>query len=170
MPYRSPFSPTGCRPSRRENRLGAGVSLVTDNMAGCEQKMLHGQANFLLCHHHPSTPISFKPNYFVSVDIGRDTLVPVSAPGADGETPLYSLPGSMSAPLPHLAYSEVSGMGRILASTLALDGPSVWLSPAFTAHVATVLATMTRNGRGVAWLPLSMITRDLAAGSLVRAG
>jgi len=164
------FFPDWLQTIEADHPLGASVSLVTDNMAGCEQKMLQGQANFLLCHHHPSTPVSFKPNYFVSVDIGRDTLVPVSAPAADGVTPLHELPGSMDAPVPHLAYSDVSGMGRILASTFALNGPSAWLTPAFTAHVATVLATMTRTGRGVAWLPLSMITRDLANGALVRAG
>jgi DNA-binding transcriptional LysR family regulator len=61
-------------------------------------------------------------------------------------------------------------MGRILASAHALEGPSAWLTPAFTAHVATVLATMARAGRGLAWLPLSLIADDLARGDLVRAG
>lgn len=150
--------------------LSASVSLVTDNMAGCEHKMLQGQAQFLLCHHHPSAQVSFKPNYFVSVDIGHDVLVPVSAPDRETGQPQFRLPGAMDEPVPYLAYSEVSGMGRILASTLALDGPSVWLTPAFTAHLATVLATMCRNGRGVAWLPLSLIARDLERGDLVRAG
>jgi DNA-binding transcriptional LysR family regulator len=61
-------------------------------------------------------------------------------------------------------------MGRILASTHALEGPSMWLAPRFTAHVATVLAAMARAGRGMAWLPISLIARDLADGGLVRAG
>ena len=164
------FFPQWLERTEAEQQLGLGVSLATDNMAGCEQKMLQGEEQFLLCHHHPSAPVSFRPNYFVSLDIGRDTLVPVSAPHPSGEGPLYALPGTMAAPLPHLAYSQVSGMGRILASTLALDGPSTWLVPAFTAHVATVLAMMTRAGRGVSWLPLSLVSRDLESGELVRAG
>lgn len=164
------FFPQWLERTEAEQELGVGVSLATDNMAGCEQKMLQGQAQFLLCHHHPSTPVSFKPNYFVSLDVGRDTLVPVCAPHPAGEGPLYSLPGAMDRPVPYLAYSQVSGMGRILAATSALDGPSAWLAPAFTAHLATVLAMMTRSGRGVAWLPLSLIGRDLEAGELVRAG
>lgn len=151
-------------------RLGASVSLVTDNMAGCEQKMLQGQAHFLLCHHHPSASVSFRPNYFRSITVGHDVLIPVSAPAEGSADALYSLPGEMLSPTPHLAYSEVSGMGRILAATLASDGPSVWLTPVFTAHVATVLASMARAGRGLAWLPLSLVAGDLDSGALVRAG
>jgi DNA-binding transcriptional LysR family regulator len=150
--------------------LGAMVSLVTDNMSGCERVMLKGEAHFLLCHHHPATPVSFKPNYFISLDIGHDVLAPVSAPLAGSTAPRFALPGEMDRPVPQLAYSEASGMGRILASTLALHGSSVWLAPAFTAHVATVLLTMCRAGRGVAWLPMSLIARDLELGALVRAG
>lgn len=164
------FFPDWLQKIEAEKNFSAAVSVVTDNMAGCEEKMLQGQAQFLLCHHHPSTPISFTPNYFVSVLIGTDTLVPVCAPQPDSKAPLFSLPGSMDAPLPHLAYSEVSGMGRILAAALSRAGPPAWLAPTFTSHVAIVLAAMARSGRGVAWLPLSVIGLDLAAGTLVRAG
>lgn len=165
------FFPQWLEEIEAEEPLASSVSLVTDNMAGCERMMQQGQAQFLLCHHHPSTPVSFRPNYFTSIDIGRDVLVPVSAP--DPEAPgaaRFALPGSLDAPVPYLAFGEVSGMGRILASTHALEGPSMWLAPGFTAHVATVLAAMARAGRGLAWLPLSLIARDLDDGGLVRAG
>lgn len=165
------FFPQWLEEIEAKQPLGSTVSLVTDNMAGCERMMLQGQAQFLLCHHHPSTPVSFKPNYFTSIDVGADTLVPVSAPALDDPTrPRFVLPGQLGAPVPYLAFSEVSGMGRILASTQALDGPSMWLAPVFTSHVATVLAAMARAGRGLAWLPLSLITQDLEQGTLVRAG
>lgn len=165
------FFPRWLEEIEAEQPLGATVSLVTDNMAGCERMMLQGQAQFLLCHHHPSTPVSFKANYFTSVDIGRDTLVPVSAPSPDDPgQPRFALPGQLDAPAPYLAFTEVSGMGRILASAHALDGPSMWLAPGFHSHVATVLAAMARAGRGLAWLPASLISRDLQQGVLVRAG
>jgi LysR family transcriptional regulator, hypochlorite-specific transcription factor HypT len=165
------FFPQWLEAIEAEEPLSSSVSLVTDNMAGCERMMQQGQAQFLLCHHHPSTPVSFRPNYFTSIDVGRDVLVPVSAPNAvNPAQPRYALPGSLGAPVPYLAFGEVSGMGRILASTHALEGPSMWLAPSFTAHVATVLAAMARAGRGMAWLPLSLVTRDLDDGGLVRAG
>ena len=164
------FFPDWYQKLEADNALGASVSLTTDSMAACEQKMIQGHAHFLLCHHHPSAPISFKPNYFLSTTIGHDTLVPVSAPDDTQKSPRFALPAMAEAPVPHLAYSDVSGMGRILSATLANDRPPVWLFPAFTAHVATVLAMMARAGRGVAWLPLSLIKGDLEARSLLRAG
>ena len=165
------FFPRWLEEIEAEQTLDSTVSLVTDNMAGCERMMMQGQAQFLLCHHHPSTPVSFKPNYFVSVSLGTDTLVPVSAPALDDPArPRFALPGDIGAPAPYLAFSEVSGMGRILASTHALEGPSMWLAPTFTAHVATVLAEMARAGRGLAWMPMSLIARDLEDGVLIRAG
>ena len=36
----------------------------------------------------------------------------------------------------------------------------------FTAHLASVLRTMALDGRGLAWLPESLIADDLAAGKL----
>jgi LysR family transcriptional regulator, hypochlorite-specific transcription factor HypT len=165
------FFPQWLEEIEAEEPLSSSVSLVTDNMAGCERMMQQGQAQFLLCHHHPSTPVSFRPNYFTSIDVGHDVLVPVSAPDpVDPTRPRFALPGHLGAPVPYLAFGEVSGMGRILASTHALEGPSMWLAPSFTAHVATVLAAMARAGRGMAWLPLSLITRDLDDGGLVRTG
>jgi DNA-binding transcriptional LysR family regulator len=39
----------------------------------------------------------------------------------------------------------------------------------FKAHLASVLRTMTLDGRGMAWLPRTLIADDLAAGRLVEA-
>lgn len=165
------FFPQWLEEIEAEQPLSSAVSLVTDNMAGCERMMLQGQAQFLLCHHHPSTAVSFKPNYFTSVDVGRDTLIPVSAPmSEESAQPRFALPGRLDAPTPYLAFTEVSGMGRILASAHALENRPMWLAPGFTSHVATVLAAMARAGRGLAWLPLSLIGGDLKQGVLVRAG
>ena len=40
----------------------------------------------------------------------------------------------------------------------------------FTAHLASVLKTMALDGRGVAWLPKTLIGEDLANGRLVPVG
>jgi DNA-binding transcriptional LysR family regulator len=145
------------------------VSLVADHMQACEQMMLQGQANFLLCHHHPAASTRLDPQTFRSMPLGRDSLVPVSAPDADG-APRHTLPGRPDHPTAFLAYSPESGMGRILAAVRAQDERAVALEPVFTSHVATVLKTMARNGRGLGWSPLSLVSDDLAAGTLVRAG
>ncbi|HTH15146.1 MAG TPA: LysR substrate-binding domain-containing protein, partial [Magnetospirillum sp.] len=93
-----------------------------------------------------------------SVSIGRDVLVPVAAPGA--------VPNPASD-VPYLAYAEESGMGRILVAELK-SRPALPLRPVFTSHLSVVLRTMVEDGRGLAWLPLSLVERDLEQGRLVR--
>jgi DNA-binding transcriptional LysR family regulator len=147
----------------------SSVSLVTDNMADCERLMAQGQAQFMLCHHHPAAATALDSGYFRHLDVGEDLLVPVSAPApGDAARPAHALPGAPDAPVPHLAFSAASGMGRIVGAARALDAPPAWLTSVFTAHLAMVLMTQARAGRGCAWLPLSLVGRDLEAGDLVR--
>lgn len=151
--------------------LGGTVSLVTDNMVDCERLMVHGNAHFLLCHHHPAAPTALDSSYFRSVDVGQDALIPVSAPvSAHDAEPRHALPGSIDAPVAHLAFGPASGMGRIMAAARTSETPPAWLNTTFTAHLAMVLLMMAREGRGMAWLPHSLVKRDLETGALVRSG
>src|SRR3546814_21048389 len=49
-------------------------------------------------------------------------------------------------------------------------GQAFSATPVFTSHAAAVLHAMARDGVGVAWLPMSLVHRDLALGSLSLAG
>jgi len=140
------------------------LNLVSDTMAGCERVLLAGDADFLLCHARPDTPTRLTPDAFTSLVVGRDQLVPLVAPDSSG-APRWSLPG----PAKLLAYSEASGLGRILAARLA-SAPELSLETVFTAPLAATLQTMACQGQGLAWLPRSLAADDLAAGRLVEAG
>lgn len=147
------------------------VQLVADTMAACERTMVQGEAQFLLCHHHPAASTALGPDHFLSIHVGDDVLIPVSVPESpDDARPRYALPGSSGAPVPYLAYREESGMGRIVASSRAVNGPPAWLKPVFSSHLAKLLVTMAQEGRGVSWSPLSLVGESLASGALVRAG
>ena len=68
-----------------------------------------------------------------------------------------------------LSYSAESGIGRILRD---VRGAALERWPAqsvFKAHLASVLRTMALDGRGMAWLPHTLIGDDLASGRLVEA-
>jgi DNA-binding transcriptional LysR family regulator len=101
--------------------------------------------------------------------VGADVLVPASAPGADGAA-RFDLGPRRASRVAILAYSAESGIGRLVR---ALRGPaleSMHADVVFTAHLASVLRTMALDGRGIAWLPRTLIADDLAAGRLVAVG
>jgi DNA-binding transcriptional LysR family regulator len=143
------------------------VELVSDSLQSCEQLMLRGEVQFLLCHHHPLAPVRLDWGRFRTVRIGGDVLCPVVAPGADG-APLFTVPPGGGA-APYLAYSAESGLGRIAAAARPAEVEGM-LDVVFTSHLAAALRTMAATGRGIAWLPLSLVAEDLVAGRLVRAG
>jgi len=159
------FFPNWLRGLENEQPLEA-VQLVSDNLHACEHLMRHGQAQFLLCHHHASAPVRLDGGRFRSIRIGKDVLSPVVAPDPTG-APRYTLPSP--GPVPYLAYSEESGLGRIVAAAQPTT-ETMRLATVFTSHLAAALRSMATTGRGVAWLPQSLIGDDLAAGRLVRAG
>ncbi|MGF7173828.1 LysR family transcriptional regulator [Azospirillum doebereinerae] len=164
------FFPHWLRALESRARLGA-ITLSSDSLDSCERIMLAGQSQFLLCHAHAHSAAAGRldAEAFRSVVVGADRLIPVTAPDPQGH-PRHTLPGSEEAPLPHLSYSRESGMGRILEAARASTPVPAVLDTVFTSHLAAVLRTLARDGRGVAWLPESLIAEDLARNTLVAAG
>lgn len=160
------FFPTWLRSLEERGPFGA-VRLISDSLQACEQVMLQGQAQFLLCHCHPAVPGRLGADLFQSRRVGRDRMLPVSAP-LNG-VPRFALEPAAAAPIPCLSYNAESGLGRIVAAAPAVIQARSLLEPVFTSHLAAVLRALALEGRGVAWLPHSVIEQDLRRGALVRA-
>lgn len=93
--------------------------------------------------------------------------MPVSAVDAGGHA-LHTLT-SGGAPVSLLTYSAESGLGQILRETKYGALEKLARQTPLTAHLASVLRTMVLDGRGMAWLPQSLISEDLATQRLVAA-
>jgi len=156
-----------------ESRTTVGpVQLVSDVLQQCESLMLQGRVQFLLCHWHELVAGRLDPAAYRSVTVGSDVLVPVSAPAKDGR-PRHALSSGTSGTkgrVPILAYSAESGIGRLVRTLRGAALEKANAEPVFTAHLASVLKTMALDGRGIAWLPASLIRDELDAGRLVEAG
>ncbi|MEO3434459.1 LysR family transcriptional regulator [Inquilinus sp. CAU 1745] len=161
------FFPRWIREQGQAASSGA-LNLISDSMQACEQVMLRGEAQFLLCHHHESAPCRLDPERFASAVVATDVLLPLSAPDGEGR-PLWPLTGKPGAPARRLAYSPESGLGRIVAANRP-SGGDAWPEPAFISHLAATLLSMARAGEGVAWLPRTLAEHDLETGHLVEAG
>lgn len=151
-----------------EARLPLGpIEVVSDNMAACEELMLQRKVQFLLCHSQPAVSNRLDEAQFMSTRISEDVLIPVAAHKA-GTGTHWQIGDQATVDLPVLAYSEASGLGRIMRTLL----PEAFElhHTVFTAHHAELLKTMVLEGRGVAWLPRSLIDQDLKSGRLQVAG
>jgi DNA-binding transcriptional LysR family regulator len=153
-----------------ESRTSVGtITLVSDVLARCEAMLLESQVQFVMSHAHPQSSSELLVQGFPFVRVGSDLLIPVSAPDATGRPRHPLAHATTSSPLPLLSYSAESGLGRILRE---VHGAALERCPthsAFTAHLASVLRTMALDGRGMAWLPQTLIRDDMASGRLIEA-
>jgi len=147
----------------RLSHLGS-IRLVSDTFSACEGLLLQERVQFLLCHYHPSVQNRLDPSVFMSVCVGEDVLVPVASPK------ILSKTSSFSDHVSILSYSAESGLGQILRALRGTETQSTEPQPTFTSHLAVVLKSMAIEGRGMAWLPKSLIAEDLRETRLVEMG
>ncbi|PWF25532.1 LysR family transcriptional regulator [Corticimicrobacter populi] len=147
--------------------LAGNLQLESDMLRRCETLLAQRRVQFVLCHAHAQASSPMEQAGHISMAVGHDTLLPVSAAGSGDQASRHSLDDT-TAPL--LAYSDESGLGHILAAACPAAQLRLAAHTVFTAHLASVLRTMALDGRGVAWLPFSLIAPDLDAGRLQPAG
>jgi DNA-binding transcriptional LysR family regulator len=162
------FFPSWIRSHPLFDTLGP-LNLISDTMEACEQIMLRGEADFMLCHYHRNGGTSLEPSQFSSVAVGKDVLLPVCAPNSNG-APNWTLPGDPKKPWPFLSYDPKSGLGRILTAAWAKKSGALSCKKRVTAQLAVALLCMARQGEGVAWVPQSLAANDIEAGRLVDPG
>ena len=162
------FLPGWLRALESHTTLGP-VRLVSDVLQQCEALLQQGRVQFLLCHAHAAAPGALDAAGCPWVRVGHDSLLPVTAPARGGK-PMHKLDGKAALGVPLLAYSAESGIGRVVQAVHGAALQALDAKPVVTAHLATVLKTMAVDGRGVAWLPATLVQDDLDAGRLVLAG
>jgi LysR family transcriptional regulator, hypochlorite-specific transcription factor HypT len=160
-------------------RLGP-IQIISDNLVACEELMLQRRIQFLLCHGHSSVASRLDDVQFSFTRVSQDVLLPVTAPTTtptttpattriDGQAQHWVDDAPQKA-VSVLAYGQDSGLGRIMRALMPATLEEPPFTTVFTAQHAVLLKTMAKEGRGIAWLPQSLIKEDLAAGTLVAAG
>jgi len=141
-----------------------GSRLLPDDFHSCLQAIVEGSYDFLLTFHHSNVPILLEPELYPHLVVGADSFVAVRSPtltdGADG-----------TAPLPLLSYASNSFLGRVATFAQAQAGaPSVHVAHTNENAMAEALKFMALEGHGLAWLPRSLVARELEEASLVMVG
>ena len=154
-------------------RLGS-IQTMSDSLRGCEDLMQQRRVQFVLCHAHPHAPSRLDELHYPVLELGIDVLRPVCLATPEGK-PRYALQTQHHFPM--LAYGAESGLGRILQACFSkdkalkphADAIKSKMDTVFTAQYAVLLKTMALEGRGIAWLPQSLIEEELRSGKLVPA-
>lgn len=136
------------------------------SFAGNVALLLDGDADFLLTYAHPTVAPNIDPERFIHRALGDEAAIPVSVPDTVGR-PLHALRPD-GPPTAYLSYGPCSFFGRGLAKLFA-DRPLA-LTTVYENAMSAGLKAMALAGRGVAWLPESLIRDELRAGQLVPAG
>lgn len=131
--------------------------------------LAEGSCDLMIGYSHPRALINLDPDKFVGLRLGTDSFFPVSAPGPNGK-PLFDLPGSPNNPVPYLAYTATSFLGRVVDVIIQAEKDQPSLKRFYEADMAMHLLRMAREGYGITWVPESAVEDEIAAGKLVRIG
>ena len=143
--------------------------ILPSNVHDTVLALVEGNCDLLLCYHHADLPIELDASRYEYLHLGDEVVMPVCVPNRAG-SPAFALPGSKAHPLPHLAYTPTSYFGRVVQRIVSRFGQPGCLQNCYESDLAELLKTMALSAQGMAWLPESSVTRELAEGRLVRAG
>lgn len=140
------------------------VKVHADNLHDAVDAFLAGASDFLLCYASNDVIDELAGDHIESVQVGADSLVPVTAPGPGGE-PLHRLRDQQ--PLKLLSYPRKSFLGQLVHRECIprLEG-QIPLRYVYENALAEGLKALALKGYGVAWLPQNLIAQELAGRQL----
>lgn len=145
---------------------GALVKVESGNLHDNVEAFLSGNGDFLLCYASEDVFSQLQRDDVESLQVGVDELVPVSVSDEAGEVLHQVIAGE---PLKLLSHPPESFFGRLLARECLPHLPAdVPVHLACENALSEALKALVLNGYGVAWLPKSLITRELESGQLMR--
>jgi DNA-binding transcriptional LysR family regulator len=142
--------------------------LMALNVHDAVLQLVEGGCDLLLCYHHPRQPVQLDPGRYDMLVLGREALR-AYARCDKTRTPEFTLPGSKHAPLPFLSYTNNAYLGRMVELILADTKVPLHLENHYETDMAEGLKMMALEGRGIAFLPESAVTRELKQKLLARA-
>ncbi len=141
------------------------------NAANVHDAMLQlseGNCDLLLVYHHASQPLQLDPERYQMASLGAESLAAYSKGDARGE-PVFRLPGHAGAKTPLLAYASGAYLARMVEFIVKGSSWPLPLEAVYETDMAEGLKAMALEGHGLAFLPGSLVRRELESGRLVRA-
>jgi len=142
--------------------------LLALNVHDAVMSLVEGGCDLLLCYHHPQQPLLLDPAQYEMLNMGSEALRAYSRCNKAGQAE-FVLPGQTDAPIPFLAYANNAYLGRMVDLILSDAKIPPQFEKCYETDMAEGLKMMALEGRGVAFLPESAVTRELKLKQLARA-
>jgi DNA-binding transcriptional LysR family regulator len=142
--------------------------LIALNVHDAVLQLTEGSCDLLIAYHHPSQPLQLAPERYEMLNLDHETLAALSRPDADG-APLFALPAPAGHKLPFLSYGSGAYLGRMVEQIVKFAPAPLVLDAICEADMAEALKAMAVEGHGLAFLPASLVRKDLRARRLVPA-
>ena len=144
------------------------TTVQATNVHDAVMALVERNCDLLICYHHPQQGIDLDGERYAMLSLGKEPLRPYVKAVRKG-VPKYALPGTPAEPVPFLSYSSYSSLSRIVEKQLSGSPRPVHVFRRFESDLAEGLKSMVLEGHGVAWLPASAVTREVAEGKLTLA-
>jgi DNA-binding transcriptional LysR family regulator len=145
--------------------------LVALNVHDAAMRLTEGGCDLMIAYHHPSQPLQLSPERYDMLPLGEEVLAPVSVPDPHvdrSDLPRFALPSTEGRHPPLLSFGPGAYMARLVDHILKSSDES-GLEPSHEADMAESLKAMVLQGHGLAFLPQSLVERELRSGLLVPA-
>lgn len=158
------FFPAWWRSERGHADLSAKV--VAADLTDCVELLLNGACQFLLYYSHRDTPSGVENVNLRRRHLGTELLVPVSSV-RNRRAPLFDFKRrAKSSPIPLLTYTSDSFLGRVTARVHAQLETQWSLTLRYESSLVEALKAEAILGEGVAWLPESNVSQEIASKTL----
>lgn len=152
-----------------EKNVGAiSTNVFATNVHDAVMALVERNCDLLICYDHRQQGIALDTERYEVLSLGKEPLRPYVKALPNG-LPKYVLPGTPNDPLPFLSYSPYSSLSRIVEKVLHTSPRRVHVFRRFETDLAEGLKCMAVEGHGIAWLPASAVSREIAEGKLVLA-
>jgi DNA-binding transcriptional LysR family regulator len=153
----------------KQHFRGLKSRLIALNVHDAVMRLTEGSCDLLIAYHHASQPLQLSSDRYDMLSLGHETLAPFAKAGADGQS-LFRLPGTEREPVPFLSFASGAYMARLVEQIIKHAPQPPHLNPIYETDMAEGLKAMALEGHGLAFLPVSLVRKELRARHLVLAG
>ncbi|HEY9278905.1 MAG TPA: LysR family transcriptional regulator [Eoetvoesiella sp.] len=131
---------------------------VTQDLIGLMQS---GDIDFLCCYQHHSLSVPITTNSYQYLSLSADKLVPVCLNNGQQSSAHYNLEDELT-PIPHITYFDSLSLQQIINDHLRSGNYA--LNQIAHCDSVEVARSLVKKGRGIAWLPWSIVSTDCESG------